>query len=79
LKRQIVISFYQATLHSPPGALFETRGVTSDTAIAVGMEHGERQLAAGRRNMSVLGSSSGDNFVLRSLLRSPLKTDNMAE
>jgi hypothetical protein len=34
-KRQILILFCPATRHFFPGALFETMGVTSDTAIAV--------------------------------------------
>ena len=31
LKRQILILLCPATGYSPPGALFETRGITSDT------------------------------------------------
>ena len=35
VKRQILSLFFPASRHFFPGALFETMGVTSDTAIAV--------------------------------------------
>ena len=60
MKRQVLILFYPTTPHSPPGALFETRGVTNETK-----ESGDRSQEPGVRRQKgrAWGIESGEKGV----------------